>query len=371
MKIVFIGAGSSHKAGYPLASNLLHELQTKFACTHDIIIKDAWYRFSKFRNNTTGVLRRILFNQNPEVVLSLIDLYTASWKEEKSCYHKGIANALKQANKNSNALSTSFDGRPEDTKDEDIFNASIAIQSLLKCMYKFFLVQHCSDSTEKGKVKWKYLKSELSTLSEGDIIITTNWDTLAERVLLEDCRWSPGDGYGFPVTLKGKEGSQEIPVLLQEKSKVKVLKLHGSYGWQQERGRPDFYLKYTNYLKYLPLKSGGKDIYVVDCREPDSYQDGVEPLFIYPSFLKKLEGLQMQSIWYSASKALDNADEIHIIGYSLPESDTAIRTLLNTVRFRLEKGEVKVTVDDPDGEARQRWEDFLGNKAVLRDRSLQ
>ncbi|MCP4371886.1 MAG: hypothetical protein GY797_27780 [Deltaproteobacteria bacterium] len=354
-----------------MASNLLHELQTKFACTHNIIIKDAWNLFSKFRNNTTGVLRRILFNQNPEVVLSLIDLYTASWKEEKNGYHKGIANALKQANKNSNASSTSFDGRPEDTKDEDFFNARIAIQSLLKCMDMFFLLKHCSDSTENGKVMWQYLKSVFSTLSKGDIIITTNWDTLAERVLLEDCRWSPGDGHGFPVPLKRKLGSQDISELLLENSKVQVLKLHGSYGWQQVKGSPDFYLKYTNYLQYLPLKINGEDIYVADCREPDSYQDGVEPVFIYPSFLKCIEGFQMQSIWYSASEALDNADEIHIIGYSLPESDTAIRTLLNTVRFRLEKGEVKVTVDDPDGEARQRWKDFLGNKAVLRNRSLQ
>jgi hypothetical protein len=41
-----------------------------------------------------------------------------------------------------------------------------------------------------------YLQGELAFVRDGDVIITTNYDTLAERTLMEEGRWSPGDGYG-------------------------------------------------------------------------------------------------------------------------------------------------------------------------------
>ena len=68
---------------------------------------------------------------------------------------------------------------------------------------------------------------------------------------------------------------------------------------------------------------------------------------------------------------MNEAEEVHVIGYSLPESDTALWTLLNTIKFRLEEKTIKkVTIDDPDSETRKRWKNFLGNKIHLNDRSL-
>lgn len=369
MKVIFLGAGSSHKAGYPLASNLLCELETELTNTYNIVIREAWSHFAKFRNEATGILKRILSSTNPEVVLSLIDLYNASWKVEQKDFYKQMSKAFKQLNAHPESVITPPD-LPKDTKKKDFFEARYAVHAFLECVDNFFLLRHCYDSTDNGKRKWQYLKSELSSLSKGDIVITTNWDTLAERVLTEDCRWTPRDGYGFLVCLKLKGGNSEILSSVPESSDVKVLKLHGSYGWRQKEGSSELYLKDANYLHYLPIRYSNQDIYVVDSGEPSFYQDDVKPVMVYPSFLKQLEGLQIQSVWYSAAKALDKADEIHIIGYSLPESDTAVRTLLNTVRFRLEKDVLKVIVDDPDSETRQRWGNFLGEKVILRDRSL-
>lgn len=64
------------------------------------------------------------------------------------------------------------------------------------------------------------------------------------------------------------------------------------------------------------------------------------------------------------------ASFVQVIGYSLPESDTAIRVLLNPLRGRLESGEVQVLVDDPNPETRERWTEFLGEKTVTRQRSV-
>jgi hypothetical protein len=73
----------------------------------------------------------------------------------------------------------------------------------------------------------------------------------------------------------------------------------------------------------------------------------------------------MQSIWYKAARALETANSVEVWGYSLPQSDTAVRTLLNSLRFRLDKPEVRVQVHDPIQEVQDRWLDFLGGKAEV------
>lgn len=63
---------------------------------------------------------------------------------------------------------------------------------------------------------------------------------------------------------------------------------------------------------------------------------------------------------------------MEIWGYSLPQSDTAVRTLLNILRFRLAKREeVRVQVHEGVSEVRDRWGDFLGEGAEIDDRLLE
>lgn len=354
MKIVFLGAGASHAAGYPLTSALLPELEKMTASTPNIFVPDYWKRFSEFRNKTTGVIKRIMFSTNPEVILSLIDLYTECYKNEEQESWKEFERLLKQSKfeaVNSEEIpDDSYDTEEKEfNKDKKVFfDAKLAIRDFLKCVDYFFLLRHCFDSTEKGTKRLQYLKSELSSLSKGDIVITTNWDTLAERVLSDNSRWTPRDGYGFQVQLKyvdsnGKPLSltSDVTRTISESSDVKVLKLHGSYGWLQKEGNSELYLKSANYLQYLPIKNSKQNIYVVDSGAPSYDQDDVNPVMIYPSFFKQLKWPQLQSIWYQASKAMNEADEVHVIGYSLPESDTALLTLLNTIKFRLEENTIK------------------------------
>lgn len=383
MKIVFLGAGASHAAGYPLTSALLPELEKMTASTPNIFVPDYWKRFSVFRNKTTGVIKRIMFSTNPEVILSLIDLYTECYKNEEQEGWKEFERLLKQLKSeavNSEEIpDDSYDTEEKGfNKDKKVFfDAKLAIHAFLKCVDHFFFLQHCCDF-EKGTKRWQYLKSELSLLSKGDIVITTNWDTLAERVLSDNNRWTPRDGYGFQVQLKYVDSNgrplsftSDVTRTIPESSDVKVLKLHGSYGWRQKKGSSELYLKSASYLQYLPIKNSKQDIYVIDSGAPSYDQYDVNPVMIYPSFFKQLKWPQLQSIWYQASKAMNEADEVHVIGYSLPESDTALRTLLNTIKFRLEENTIKrVTIDDPDSETRERWKNFLGEKITLRNRRL-
>jgi hypothetical protein len=75
-------------------------------------------------------------------------------------------------------------------------------------------------------------------------------------------------------------------------------------------------------------------------------------------------------IWNAAQGALSVAEVIHVAGYSLPESDTPVRLLFNSLRGRLERGEVSLVIDEPDLNARRRWEEFLPN-IEARDRKWE
>ncbi len=62
---------------------------------------------------------------------------------------------------------------------------------------------------------------------------------------------------------------------------------------------------------------------------------------------------------------MNEAQSVEVWGYSLPESDTAVRTLLNGLRFRLAEGEVRARVHDPNAEVQDLWRDFLGDAAEI------
>ena len=97
-----------------------------------------------------------------------------------------------------------------------------------------------------------------------------------------------------------------------------------------------------------------------DRREPTGVYPG-DPTLTLPTFMKQVSGPELQSIWAQAAKALEQADEIRIVGASLPESDLGVRTLFNPMRLRLAERAVRVVVQDPDSGAIARWRDLLGN----------
>ena len=107
----------------------------------------------------------------------------------------------------------------------------------------------------------------------------------------------------------------------------------------------------------------------------DPHQPRVGPpegsVLLYPSFLKQLSGAVMQQIWHAAGEALATASRIDVYGYSLPESDSAVRTLLNVLRFRSESEMLRLSVHDPSLDAQERWRSFLGRRAVVDARLVE
>jgi hypothetical protein len=253
--------------------------------------------------------------------------------------------------------------------------AEEARNRFVDCLLWFFTFRHQDDATPEGRKRRDYLRELLSELRKGDVVITLNWDTTIERTLAEDDRWTPMTGYGFEKSLRtgSTHALQELPAEFSRESEVVVLKPHGSFGWHESKSRSICFSNYY-FLPQFGFVHRSDPILLFDPASPLDQPDR-RPVLAYPSFLKQLRGAEMQKIWYRASEALAQAETIDIWGYSLPESDSAIRTLLNPLRFRLEQGNVRVCVHEPGCgvtgmEVRDRWKQFFGELACIDKKRL-
>jgi hypothetical protein len=243
--------------------------------------------------------------------------------------------------------------------------------AFLDVLQAYFAWRHYEDSHPAAVSNRQYLQRELDWLDDGDTVITTNWDTLAERTLIDNSRWTPADGYGFGVDLVAAHSRPGMKVRspaawIPTASAVKVLKLHGSYGWRLSEYGPrvedpgHVKLDYEEFLSVLPFRRGDTLELVRDRRARSDYDQTLRPLMFVPSYLKQLTGASIQQVWNAAAESLRHATEVKVIGYSLPESDVGIRSLLNPLRFRLEQRDCRVAVYDPANDTRERWQLFLG-----------
>ncbi len=169
-------------------------------------------------------------------------------------------------------------------------------------------------------------------LRQGDTIITFNYDLGIERALRKAEIWNLERGYGFSL-------SNAQP------SAVEVLKLHGSTNWRALAfgGKTGFFVASFNSLGDRPVLYFRSDL------EYLGYPDFVDPLcsgiqkavclpaMILPALPKLFYfatsfGQEWKDfwdgLWRRAERAIKNADELVIIGYSLPVADQRAKDLL-------------------------------------------
>jgi hypothetical protein len=110
-----------------------------------------------------------------------------------------------------------------------------------------------------------------------------------------------------------------------ERSSFKLFKLHGSVNW--------FYSGATSYQGELlydsPVTEWGKPIGDIELQARRASSDKV-PLIVPPT-TEKVAYFQhetIRQIWLRASAALQSADRVFCIGYSLPTTDLGVRFFL-------------------------------------------
>jgi hypothetical protein len=180
-----------------------------------------------------------------------------------------------------------------------------------------------------------YQRLASEVIQDGDVVITFNYDVSLDRELRKAGKWEISNGYGFDL------GISDMP-----KSGTKLLKLHGStnwmdssfggigagtfsqgFGWNPMCSRPVLLPREFGFLGYegvtdpepvggvtrsgsMVLMSRNKRFYVSTSINPRER----EPFW--------------STLWGQADTALRNANEVVIIGYSLPDADAEARRLL-------------------------------------------
>jgi hypothetical protein len=178
----------------------------------------------------------------------------------------------------------------------------------------------------------KPLRSEihprlLSRLTKGDTIITFNYDTVIEESIPHEyALWTPKGGYGVEVSgithdwPKRWLEARQIP--RDTKSKVQLLKLHGSLNWV---------LYETSKVRLKPRP------YVVRARKGKPVFDGAA--ILAPGWHKRVDRNPYNALWREARLKLEGCATLAVVGYSLPETDLIAKALfLEVSRSRRAKG---------------------------------
>lgn len=183
-------------------------------------------------------------------------------------------------------------------------------------------------------------------------IITFNYDTLLERPLF-DRGLSKKKVYFDRLANKPDEGMRR-----KEDEKFPhplILKLHGSVNWRCSRTDFDSMINGTN-------DSAQKvDIWVQEhgCPNP---KDSVAPLIIPPIPNKPITAASIfLHLWTTAYEYLHQAEELVIVGYSCPPTDTLARTMFTHFEPKLLKS---IAIVDPDALALSRYRELMPPKVA-------
>lgn len=363
-RVVILGAGASRPAGYPLASELLGAVESLARKGTFSQLKQAWQKWEEFRSELPEQVRLVTYNSNPEVVLSLPDLMVAAAEAEDTAR---FSTAISAYDESGESHAEELEDYHASDERKALDTARGARGRFVRCLEWYFSSKHHADR-ERGREARNYLRRVLGVLAPGDVVVTLNWDTLAERTLAEDRRWNPRDGYGFErqLLVRARRGWSRLSPEVAGDSEITVLKLHGSYGWR--RLGADVYYDSALFLREFGFQLADSYVELRDEAEPTTATDPA--LLAYPSFLKRMDHPVLDGIWRDAAAALSQARRVDVWGYSLPPSDGAIRALLQPFSHNVRAGETTARIHDPSKVVLARWGAFLGENAELSKEKL-
>lgn len=127
-----------------------------------------------------GPIAAMLRSPNPEVVLSVPDLYAAAREAHDAAINAAVATALHADDYEAAQAANEGWQAPER---EVLKEGAWVRERFLRALDYFFAYRHHEDAKTESGARRAYLERELAWLAPGDAVITTNWDTLVERIL--------------------------------------------------------------------------------------------------------------------------------------------------------------------------------------------
>lgn len=199
----------------------------------------------------------------------------------------------------------------------------------------------------------------------GDSIITTNYDILFDKALYELVF---KEKYFLTDLFLGsdfRDPFSDDDAMVDPGKTIDLLKLHGSLNWLYcPRCQRMYVTSFTNSVLYLVKRKSKKPDPDITCFCGFFPLDG---LIVAPSAYQDITNPHLKSIWMNAYHVLENANEWHFAGYSLPGEDLAVRALLHRAKEsrRHQKKPTSVVVINTNKECLQTFKEFFRNDVKL------
>jgi hypothetical protein len=171
-------------------------------------------------------------------------------------------------------------------------------------------------------------------LNPTDIVITFNWDVTLERGL-----YDRDETFWIPYFYSRNKSEKDFV----------ILKPHGSIDWFKKSARPEKARKGAQYLD----KETCVYPYFTFAKNPELSM--LQPIIVPPVTAKEFEFDCLKKTWRSVYRAISDATELIVIGYSLPKEDQFARLVFrrairsNQIKAdRNDKPQLRLAVVNPD-----------------------
>jgi len=205
-----------------------------------------------------------------------------------------------------------------------------------------------------------YLKTEAFPTQTASVI-TFNYDVAVDMAMYRA-------GLGPDYIIEKPQGNNTY---------IPLLKLHGSLNWATETStrniRPLHLTSYFQHYNCMSFEEHSTTLLPMGSQLVEYFtrfggaQVDPEPVIVPPSWNKADYHAALSNIWASAAQHLSEAEQIFVIGYSLPETDSFFRHLyalgsVGTAPLR------RIAIFNPDtsGEIDKRFRALLGPGAIAR-----
>jgi len=236
-------------------------------------------------------------------------------------------------------------GETRDFKKTDLKAKRNRLEQAIAVVLEESLTVQSRDGSSLDVRTCKHHETLVGTLLEPkDTVITFNYDCVLDYTLKEfgGGKWNPRYGYGFNLgshgtNLDGDDFWQPDKAAKRDHT-IHVYKLHGSLHFDipESESEPHIKLKQRPYTK----QRGNLQFTIIPPEWHKTYNKGA-----------------FATLWKKAATAINRAEHVVFIGYSLPPTD-----LHSTALFRtsVRKDKLKsLVVVNPDREARRRTREVL------------
>ncbi len=322
MNVLILGAGVSAPAGFPLGRNLAADLRSWLVPGHASGELEIWEALER-----DGTFKR---NGDLELDLTRLDVRIIEYMRQHPA-ERGV---------------------PFEAQGERPFNLVTFRTLTLPENLSSLLLTRQHEAFEEGRVDYlrKFLRGHVHA---GDTVITFNYDALVEALLHELGLWNLRDGYG--VDLK-----DAYPALaIEAESQSRVLKLHGSAGWMSASSRRRLLLSQAvlKAIGYPDLVRKGFEVPV-----------DVSHMSVPPSYIKGFTRYPLPRLWRAAGAAIRIAENVAIIGYSMPGADATAQMLCTANLRRGQRVTYYWHAESENVRARNLARLFAQSGAIARDR---